>query len=309
MPEALNLTAKPAAAGPKVSVKTDSAIKPTPVSKVRVYRADERDDDPVKTMIYGDTGTGKTFVIRDLLRIGLDVLYFSTELGGSGLRTVKEDATPDMLSHLYEVEGLTDYNTLTTFLKTPEKLWPEVYDVPIDLVFWDGGSEAQLVQLEEYIGENILPKNEREISDARRSGLQLETRDWSMVLNGTVRMVKDYLNMYNVRTGKRWHKILTFKETEKERVEDLAGGDSKPKYRQKNSMLIHGAAKKLVEGAFDFIIRTRVKTNAIEKTSEFLYCTLPSDSQTAKARGVKLPAEMPADMEKLWGMLARKRNK
>jgi len=310
MSEVLNLTEKslPVTSGPKVTVRTDSTIKPSPVSKVTLYRSDKREDDPIKIMFYGDTGTGKTRTILGLLRSGLTVLYFSTEIGGSGLRTVKEEASPDELSRLYELEGLTDYRTLTTFLRSPEKLISEIYDLNVDLFFWDGGSEGQLVQLEEYIGESILPKNEREISDARRSGLQLETRDWSMVLNGTVRMVKDYLNMYNVRTGKRWHKILTFKEQEKERIEDLSGADSKPKYRAKNSMLIHGGAKKLVEGAFDFIIRTRVKTSAVDKTSEFLYCTAPSDSQTAKSRGVKLPAEMPADMAVLWAMLSKKRS-
>ncbi len=297
-----------APSAPKITVRTDSAIKSEPVSGVKMFRADLRGDDPVKLMFYGDTGTGKTYTLWELLRLGLNVVYFSTEIGGSGLRTVKENATDEELSHLFEIEGLTDYQTLTTFLKTPDKLLPDFYDQEIDVIFWDGGTEAQLVQLEEYIGENILPKNEREISDARRSGLQLEQRDWSMVMNGTVRFVKDYMNMYNVKSGKRWHKIMTFKESEKERVEDPTS--DKPKYKAKNTMVIHGAAKKLVEGAFDFIIRTRVKTSAVgDKKTEYLYCTLPSDSQTAKSRGVKLPSEMPADMSVLWPMLAKKRGK
>ena len=307
MAEALNLTEKSKPAGPNVTIRTDSAIRPAPVARVQMFRADKRTDDPVKLMFYGDTGSGKTYVIIALLRLGLNVVYFSTEIGGSGLRTVKEIATEEELSHLFEIEGLTDYKSLTTFLNNPEELIPEFYDTDIDMIFWDGGSEAQLVHLEEYIGESIMPKDERSISDARRSGLQLEQRDWSMVMNGTVRMVKDFMSMQNQKTGKRWHKIMTFKESEKERVEDPTGSDAKPKFRAKNTMVIHGAAKKLVEGAFDFIVRARVKTSAVTKESEYLYCTLPSDSQTAKARGVKLPAEMPADMATLWAMLTRKK--
>lgn len=282
-------------------VSTDSQIKPKVVSPVRLIRADQAHEKSVKMLLYGDTGTGKTRAILGLLDRGLKILYFSTEIGGSGLLTVELEATQEQMQRLYKLEGLNDYQTIVKFLRKPDALIPEIYDLDLDLIFWDGFSEGQLVHLEEYIGEEIHAKNPKDESDARSSGLQLETRDWTMVLNGTVRMATDFLLMYNVKTGKPWHKVLTCKEVEKERVEDPANSDSKPKYRAKNTMLLHGGAKKLVEGGFDLILRTRVKTSALKPDERtYIYACAASESQTAKSRGIKLPSELGADMGVVW---------
>lgn len=286
---------------PAVTTRTDSKLPSTSVSPLRIRRADEVFDESVKILIYGDTGTGKTRSILGLLSEGLKVLYFSTEIGGTGLMTVRLEAPAEHLERLYEVEGLRDYRVITEFMRDPGKLLPDIYEIDPDVIFWDGLTEGQLVHLEEYIGEQIHLKNEREESDARRSGLQLEQRDWSMVLNGTVRMVKDYLYMHNTQTGRAWTKIATCKEAEKERVEDPANSDAKPKYKAKNTMLIHGGAKKLIEGGFDLILRTRVKSSPTKSEDrEFLYCTAPRDNQTAKSRGIALPPEMPGDFSVVW---------
>ena len=283
------------------------SVKVVKTPQVKVHKLSDYADRCVKILVFGESGSGKTMGLVGLLRAGLKILIISTDVGGDGLATVyaelKRSGEEKLLENAYVISGLITYDDVYSFLSDPKEVWPEIYDMDIDMVAWDGFSGFQLVQLQDHIGEDLAPEdsNTRKVSDVRKEGLKLEQQDWGAIKNATVKALTKFLNLNNPVTGKVWHKYMTCLEAEKERLLQVNDGD-KPRYEEKKTLLIQGAAKKLVEAAFDIVIEARA---VLERGDEgkkrvYQYHTQPHEKLTAKARGVQLePIEKP-DMAAIW---------
>lgn len=308
--------------------------KPEKVAKLLARRAsDMKDPRPFKAMWYGESGIGKTYIVLQLLLMNFSVLYFSTEMGGDGLRTVTSGLKAlnrlDLLENLLVVPPFVDYEAVSDFLQDPQSicpgLWCDTLDKRItsgeptkkeavpgfnpDFIFWDGFSEFQLLYLERYIADELQPDTPRA---EREAGLFAVEKDWNMVMNGTLRGSHDFFQIRDPLTGREPHKIVTCKQAEKER-DAVPGVDGKPLMKAKKTFILQGAAKKIFEGAFDFIFlatkRTSLKPN---EPPSYVWRVEASEKQTAKVRGFELAGvergEIPADFAALWSRLGLPRS-
>jgi len=281
---------------------------PTKAGKLPGHRASERKEPrPFKGMWYGESGMGKTYIVVQLLLVGFKVLYFSTEMGGDGLRTVesalKKLGREDLLANLYEAPAFADYEEVSDFLQDPASRCPGLWtDFQPDFIFWDGFTEFQLLYLERYIADELQPDNPR--AD-REAGLMSVEKDWNMVMNGTLRGSHDFFQIRDPQTGREPHKIVTCKQAEKER-DAVPGVEGKPApMKAKKTFILQGAAKKIFEGAFDFIFLAAKKDSLKPgEPPSFVWRVQASEKQTAKVRGCEFTEkEIPADFSSLWSRL------
>lgn len=266
----------------------------------------------LKLLFYGESGTGKTRVIRDLLILGFRVVVVSTDFGGSGLSTVRNELKDMGLSHLGKNLIHADFPTFTDledFLAHPEQYsfekygFKNIYEFDPDWLCWEGLSGYQLHQLDSYISEMPALRSDKKdsgkgVSAQREAGLVLEQSDWGAVKRGTLTPLGDFLALHNFYTGKAWHKYVTCHESEPT--------DKNPKWRP----LLQGAAGKILENAFDIIIETEKKVAPPLKAGEpartiFTYECLGNDTLVAKSRGFNLAPVEEADFQKLWKKIAK----
>jgi hypothetical protein len=289
--------------GDSESTVVKRPVKSKPVlAKIKVHKASETKGRYIKILTYGHSSSGKTLAIEGFLLQGEVVLVVSTDVGGEGLTSVrtslKAKKREDLLNNLYYVE-LPNYTDVETFLKTPEVIWPEVYDAGITMAAWDGFSGFQQIQLSDYVSEMkpVRGAGGKEISDAREAGLFLEQVDW-----GTVRNLARFLAMHNRKDGTLWHKYVTCLESGK-LLQDTLSGETQ------RAPLIQGSAAALVGPALDVILRMSAKrkrgANVEDEGGpvEYKYLTTGHDKMLAKSRGLILDPEEPADMSKLWAKI------
>lgn len=254
----------------------------------------------VKVLFYGESGTGKTRVLKDLVKLGFKVLVISTDFGGSGLSTVRNELTDEGLKHLGRNIIHADFPTyadIEDFLEHPEQYslpgYDNVYSFDPDWIVWEGFSGYQLHQVDTKVSGMTAQRGDggKAISEQRLEGLRLEQTDWDAVKRATLRPLNNFLNLHNFKTGKAWHKYVTAHETEPT--------DKNPRWRP----LLQGAAGKLLENAFDIIIETEKymmpgKAGEPQKVG-FRYKTCGHDIMT-KSRGYNLLENEEADFSKLW---------
>lgn len=285
----------PSAAKEKFIVKAPKE----PKSKIAVHKLSDTTARWVKILSYGHTGSGKTWAIIGFLLSGLKVCVICTDVGGEGLTTVKtalrDIGRQDLEDNLYYLE-LPDYEDVELFLKEPTKIFPDIYDIGLDMMVWDGFTGFQQYQLSEYIGEQEAYRGEdsKPVSDARQSGLWLERTDWGQIRNGTIRMLSRFLYLHNKKDGKVWHKYVTCLESGKVKTDQLTGDLQK-------APLIQGAAASMMGPAFDLIVQMNV-TEKDGKT-EYQYKTSGNQKLLAKSRGIKLEPVEPADMRVIWNKI------
>ena len=290
----------PGTAKEKFIVKTPKE----PRTKVTVKKLSDPETKRVKILSYGHTGTGKTYAIVGFLLAGLKVLVMSTDIGGEGLTAVhtalRDLGRLDLADNVYHVE-LSEYEDIEVFVKEPTKIFPEIYDVDLDMIVWDGFTGFQQYQLSEYIGEQEALRSDtgdraKPVSEGRQSGLWFEQTDWGQIRNGTLRNLSRYLYMNNKKTGKVWHKYVTCLESGKMKEDKLTGELQK-------SPLIQGAAAGMMGPAFDVIIQMRCLDQGAGKMPKYEYRTIGSDKVLAKSRGIKLlPVEEP-NMLVVWNKI------
>lgn len=262
-----------------------------------------------KALLFGPTGSGKTYAIKGLLEHGFKVLVISTDMGGDGLVTVKTalrmDGHAELLENCTSIV-LTNYDEVIAFLNRPEDIYPEIYTDSPDWLVWDGFSSFQQTLLSDKIGEMEPARQEgKEVSDARDSGLQLELQDWGMVRNGTIRNLDKFLKLHNRKTGQVWHKIVTCLEGIKT-VRSGSGINSTTTYTDAKEPMLQGSAAKLIGPAFDLILNTRIMAGAKEDEKRaFKYVCAGHDSLAGpKTRGIILNPIEPADFFDLWDKIA-----
>jgi hypothetical protein len=252
-----------------------------------------------KLMAWGGSGEGKTLFIEGLLRAGLGVFEISTDVGGDGLVTVenhlKSIGRPDLLANMWSIE-LPDYESIELFMKEPEKIAgnADFYDLPIDFLVWDGFSGFQVGGLDEYVmGTQASGK---EVPELREAGLFANQQDWGAIKRGTIKQLQRFLTMHNKRTGKLWHKYVTCLQADKK---EQYGSDGKAE----KGPFLQGAAKKLIEPAFDLIWWARSSVDTKGKR-EYWYDFGTESDMVAKSRGFAINAKEEADGAKLWAKIA-----
>ena len=270
----------------------------------RVKSGDDPDEMFVKLEIYGAWGSGKTFVIKGLLESGLKVLVVTTDMGGSGLNSIKiplrREGKGELLANLREVVLDSD-EEVQAFVSHPETFFPEIYEWDPDFLFWDGWGSWQQIQLMERIGSMPTQRKGGELPEAVEEGLKMEMDQWGMIKIGTTRTTHKFCALHNKTNGKPWNKILTAQEGFK----SVKVGDSASVLKETKLPLLQGSGGILSGGAFDLIIRTR-KDTVEEKgkiIDKFKY-EIRGENQISKVRGFELPATMDADFGKLWTMLS-----
>lgn len=283
-PEA-NAAAQKFATGP---VKTVTA----PRAKVRRYDQDEVDV-YLKLMLFGTPGTGKTYIVKDLLELGFKVLVLTTDLGGDGLNSViipmRRLGTWDKFRQNLKSVELEGYDEVASFLTAPETVIPEIYDWDPDFVVWDGLSGWQLIDIGEKVGDYEAGKN---ASDAERDGLQMNQQKWGQIQRATFRGLSDFTALRNKKTGKLWHKVVTCLEA----IRSKGGGAGG--FNEAKEPLLQGGGGKLALGAFDIIVRTAITSSPLDEDGskrEFHYILQGHQNLAAKVRGFQLPPKMPAD--------------
>lgn len=245
----------------------------------------------VKILLYGNTGSGKTFACVGLLKAGLKVIVLSTDLGGSGVASIynqlEKENRLDLWENLVNIE-FPDYDGLSEFLKSPCDVMPDFYDFDPDILMLDGFTGFQQIHIQDKILSDIAPGTKNS-SDGRTEGLWAEQQDWGMIRNATVRTLGNFLNMHNWKTGKLLHKIVSCLESKI--VDKLTGNTQRGPY-------IQGSAAALMGPAFDIVIQTKVEGN--DESRRYVYNCVGHDSLLAKSRGFPLGATEPADMYKIW---------
>lgn len=271
--------------------------------KSRVRRGDDNTATPLKLLLFGDWGTGKTYSAIGLLRHGYKVLFVTSDIGGSGLSTIKLYIKnvlkqPELLENFYEIV-ITNDDEMQMFVEDPSKFFPEIYDIDFDFLFWDGFAGWQQSHLKDKIGEMALESSNsnRELKPAVAAGLHFEMTQWGMLTSSTIRTLDKFCGLNNKKTGKIWHKVVTAQEGVKSK-------EGKQGLYETKEPLLQGAGGVLSGAAFDLIIRTKKKFVISDKeTIEQFEYQIKSENKKTKNRGFVLNNTEIGDMYLLWEKL------
>lgn len=255
---------------PEAAAKAEKFVKggvstiKAPNAKVRNFDTDEVEM-YLKLLFFGNPGSGKTYIIKDLLELGFKVLVVTTDVGGDGLNAViipmrAAGTWANHKANLRSIE-LSGYEQVKDFFASPETTIPDIYEFDPDFIFWDGLSGWQQIDVSTYVGD-MTPERagNKAVSDARESGLQFEQADWGQVRNATVRGVDDFCSMRNKVTGRMWNKIATCHESVKSKGAALGGG-----FTEGKEPLLQGAGGRIVLGAFDLVARTTIVSDPTDE--------------------------------------------
>lgn len=237
----------------------------------------------LKLAFFGTWGSGKTYTIASVARLGFRSLVISSDIGGSGLLTVRNalKKEPEKLALVTEIE-VSDYDSLRAFLDTPKKFVPDLDSY--QFLIWDGFSTYQHLLLGEWI-VNRNPSDNAEI-------MRLEIQDWNTVRNLTLRDLHDFLTLGNQ------HKIVTFQEGYRLKPPDPK--TKRSELAETRMPLLQGVSQYLAGAGFDLIIHCRAFRDPITKKTLYFYDLSGSENLAAKQRGFDLEPEMPADFAALW---------
>ncbi|MEN6532713.1 MAG: hypothetical protein ABFD89_03570 [Bryobacteraceae bacterium] len=299
-------SAKPGTPGPTPEQGAKQAfvaqVRPQLGTKKKARLVSHSGDDErgqwVKVLGYSFSGGGKTYLIVFLLRCGFRVLYASTDFGGSGISTVRNELKRTnevhLLKNLRHVD-VPDYDTMYELARNPADVldfnpyeWDND-DKPFCFV-WDGYTGFQQFQLSEKVS-SIDPLSEDKASAGRNEGLWFDRSDWGMIRIGSLRPLSWFLLQHNRLTGKLWHKYVTALEN-KPSEDKLTG-------KMQKAPLIQGAAGSIIPAAFDIILEMRAKSLPSGETL-YTYGCAGNEKILAKSRGYGLAPEEPADFGKIW---------
>ncbi len=262
------------------------------------------DNDALKILMLGHTGSGKTFTMAEILQTlnyelqPTKIFVASTDIGGNGLRSVKERLKQlgrlDLLPNLawFHFRDYEDFATFTTDANNIEVNGASFWDFNPDLIAWDGAANFQESHIWRYIMDlDPLAKDSTEVRDA---GVQAGQAEWGQIRKCTTLQIDRFVSMQNPN-GKQVHKLVTCL------LDD--GKESKLTKETKQGPLIMGAARDYMGPAFDLILTAQAVMPPGAKVPSFKYlCEFGAGKPLAKLRGVTLPKDMldKADMKSLW---------
>lgn len=284
--------------------KTDTKAK-----RPQVKKLSDKSSRYIKLGLYGDFGTGKTYSLADLVeRHNLKILVISTDVGGDGLSTVvaelqrrgRADLADTNVFHVI----LETYEQFVEFTEKPELFFPDIYDVDLDMLIWDGFSSFQQYQLSDYVEglETVYNKD---------NGAIITNKYWGEIRNSTIKNLNRFLYMHNRKTGKLWHKLVTMLVNDVAKEESLLAATTETERQKLRKEVkvpyVQGSAAKLIGPAFDFFARTATKRvrddNEGKVTTQFVYYVEPNEKQKAKVRGVQFEPIIPGNMGEVWAKL------
>ncbi len=260
-----------------------------------------------KIASFAFSGRGKTYFLIGLLRAGLKVYVAETDMGGSGLATVREALRDSGELHLLDnlmsrdFAGQDCYENFKAFcdtgnetVSTLDGVSMSLWDWDPDFLVWEGLSNWQA----RYCNDKILSYDATRVgdkaSDLRKAGIALEGYgDWDGIQNETLRHIDRFLCLHNPNTGKRIHKYVTFQSDRQD--EDLLTGENK------RGPLMKGRARGYLVGGFDLIIE--ITSTAIGQNVKYQYKCELGGSSVAKKRGLHVEPAMEADSCKLWELI------
>lgn len=255
-------------------------------------------DDPVKLMLFGPIASGKTFFIVALLLEGERVFVVSTDFGGNGLITVKNELKRlgrlDLLSNLKGLD-LATYEDISDFWESPLEFAPSILDFDPTVIVWEGVSAFNIDILDEYI-LSMAPGAEKS-GELRHAGFTHTQQDWQGMKRGTMRQLRHFVS-FILPNGKRLHKIVTAHES-KPQNNDLTNKTEK-------GPLLQGSARDLATGGFDVVLQC-LKEETKDGEVAYKYRAVgASDKLAVKNRGFALKGVMDADPVKVWRILTNK---
>lgn len=276
--------------------------------KARTRLASDRSARVLKLMLFGASGTGKTYGIRELLERGFKIVYITSDIGGDGLLSVEipliRTKQAQLLANLAIVE-IKGNDEMQSFLKEPAAFFPEIYEFDPDLLFWDGFSGWQQIDLMEAVGDDISATagTNKVVGDMRSAGNKLEMQDWGTVRQATVKAIDAFCGLHNKKTGKLWHKIVTCLES----IKSKPAGNGSTLTETKEPFL-SGAGGKFVCAAFDLVLRTVAKTEKDEDDAgvrKYYFVVAASQNSASKIRGFELPPVWEKGLGNLWDELEK----
>lgn len=277
----------------------------TPPRRKAFNLADERTNES-KLLAFGPVGSGKTQIALGPLLLGFKILYITTDVGDSGHITLvnglRRIGRLDLLSNVLVVP-LSGWAEVRDFFAKPLTHVPQLEAFKSNFAYWDGFSGFQQIDVSEYVG-SMTPagSDSRMLSDGREAGLQFEQTDWGMVKNATVRAAEWFFSMKNP-DGRPLHKIMTCHELAKAKTKTKPNEPTV--YEESFTPLLQGAGGQLMLGAFDLIIRTKMKIKKGDDGEKrvFTYVTAGHENTVAKNRGFSVEPEMPADPVRLYNII------
>jgi hypothetical protein len=274
------------------SVVRASINKPKRATAPKRRSLSDADNNGTKMFAWGYSGEGKTFTLVGFLKAGLKVYVIETDIGGSGINAVKNElkrlGREDLFANIFALE-LPTYDDVAEFLIEPANVDPDIYDLDIDMLVWDGFTGFQQGQLDEHV-MSLAPAGDK-VGELRDAGLFANQQDWGGIKRGTLTNMNRALYLNNRKTGKLWHKFVTALADSKSQEYGAAG-------EREFGPLLQGAAKKMIEPAFDLIWQCVKKIDAKGATYTYDFGSKPN--MLAKQRGYGLETILPADSEALW---------
>jgi len=290
----------------EASIKA-AALKVAPRAK-RVLLAKSLDEDVTKTLLQGHAGVGKTRALAEVMQTKLTdgrnprVFVASTDIGGNGLRTVKDRllavGRADLLPNIVytDFQNYEDFSGFFTGALVPQvSATQNLWQWDPDVVCQDGLANFQESHVWRYVMSTTpLAK---ESTDVRDEGIYAGQAEWGQIRKVTTLSLDMFLRLANPLTGKVPNKIVT--------VLMDNGKEDKITNDTKKGPLILGAARSYITAAFDYIVTLKAVTLPGSKVPTYSYDCNIGGTNVAKARGgefCKLPAEAlaKANFQELW---------
>jgi len=268
-------------------------------AKPQAYAIKDTSDLATKLLLYGHSGSGKTFFLVGVLLAGERILVLSTDFGGNGLLTVvnelKRIGRLDLLDNLRALD-LAEYEDIRDFFDDSVSFVPDLMTFNPTVLVWEGFSYFNIGILDEYILSKA-PGAEG-AGELRHEGFTHTKQDWQGMKRGTVRLLGKFM-AWTLPNGGKVHKILTCLEAQPE-IDDLT-------QKSLRSVLVHGTGKALIGPPFDAVIETYKEEKKGGEAVEFKYrCEGASDKFLVKSRGFQLNPIENAEPERIWRILTGK---
>lgn len=261
----------------------------------------------LNVMLVGPLASGKTLAVVALLKHGLKVLHINTDLGTTGLMTVRNKLAKEDLSNLESnlvTLDIDTYEEMWQFLENPESFFPDIYKFGFDVLFWDGFANYHHSHIGNKVAD-MIPERKGEVSEQRESGLQMEVQDWGMIKSATLKSLDKFFRLHNKVDGKVWHKIVTCQPKYFQRKPKPG---EKGEYVETIQVNLSGASQIIMGAAFDLIIYCKIQKSLTTDKVEYKYITSANGDNCCKNREFDLLPEEPADFYKLWEKITTQGN-
>lgn len=291
-----------------IVAKTMAVVLPKGKKKLQAATLGDGQDD-VKVLMLGQTGSGKTKCLSDILQTtnpdGTPTRIFvaSTDIGGQGLRSVKDDlltkGRQDLLANLKWFH-FRDYESFAAFTSDPgcvEIDGKPFWDFDPNVLAWDGLANFQESHVWRYIMDlEPLAKDSTEVRDA---GVQAGQAEWGQIRRVSILQTDLFVSLQHPTKGKPLHKLVTCLLDQ--------GKESKLTKETTVGPLIMGAARDYIGPAFDVILTAQAQQAPGTKLANYRYSCQVGGKFMAKIRGQQLPEEAlkAADMKSLWEHLTK----